>query len=393
MVPAPSVLLDPCDDLLAAAQSSETHARAHLTRALGWASLEGRRALEDPLADLLLERVLDHEGPFAAAAERQGVEGMSRGLLKAGANDLRTLQGLAAAVAAPGEPSSNPQGGRADIKRSISAKLDWGNAVPELAKYFSRYGAGILGRHRVFRWDTSSGLDGVDHPDPITTADLVGYEPQRAPLRSNLQAFVAGRPANNALLYGDRGSGKSSTVKALAAEFPMEQLRLIEVTRDQLVEFPSIAATLRPRPARFLLMVDDLAFEEGEVHYGALKSVLEGGVESQPTNVVLYATSNRRHLVREVHADRQGDGEVHISETFQEKLSLSDRFGLRVLFVSPDQAFYLEICRELAARRGLDLDHQELKRNALLWCRRHNARSCRTARQFVDDLEGRADPG
>jgi len=168
----------------------------------------------------------------------------------------------------------------------------------------------------------------------------------------------------------------------------MDRLRLVEVSRDHLHSFPDIADALAPRPARFLLFVDDLSFEEGEVHYAALKTVLEGGVESQPANLLLYATSNRSHIVRESHADRAGAGssEVHISETFQEKMSLSDRFGLRVLFLSPDQPMYLRICTELARRRGISLSRQVVEERALLWCRRHNARSCRTARQFVDDL-------
>ena len=392
-MPNLSVLLDPDDPVVAAATSSDERARASLTRALGWASLAGSAAAEDPVADLLIERVLDHEGPFTAAAERGSPEGMSPGLLAAAADDLRSLQRVVEAVAHPREGRGPAQGPRAALKRSLAGRADWGKGVSELAAYLHRYGGGPLGRARVFRWEGA--LVPVPSPDPVTVEDLVGYEAERGPLLANLAKFVNGMPANNALLFGDRGAGKSVTVKALAARFPMEHLRLVEVARDRLAEFPHITSSLRDRPARFLLFVDDLSFEEGEVHYAALKTLLEGGVEAQPPNVLLYATSNRRHLVRETKGDRRqpnlGDdaAEIHVSDSFQEKLSLSDRFGLRVLFVAPDQETYLHICRELARRRGVDVAPERLDAEALMWCRRHNARSCRTARQFVDDLAGR----
>lgn len=394
-MPHIAVLLDPDDPVVSAAADPSDRARARLERELGWASVWRRPALADPLADLLLDRVLDHQGPFGAAAERYGPEGMSRSLLEAARADLRALHSLAERSARPHEPSGRLAEPRAEIKRQIAGG-DWGDGVVALAAFFHAYGAGVLGRHRVFRWD--DGLVGVDSPDPIVEDELIGYETERAPLRANLQAFVSGLPANNALLYGDRGTGKSSTVKALAAAFPLGQLRLLEVSRAQLWQFPQIGDRLRHRPARFLVLVDDLSFDQADEHegqYAALKSMLEGGVQSQPSNMLLYATSNRRHLVRENLADRRHPGpapdsaEVHVSDSFQQKLSLSDRFGLRVLFLSPDQDLYLDICRSLVRSRGLEASEAELERAALLWCRRHNARSCRTARQFVDDLQAR----
>ena len=387
-----SLLLDPDDRVLSDAQShSDLMARARLVRAVGWASIQTERALPDPLADLLLERVLDHEGPFATAAERLGPEGVGAMMMRAAAEDLRVVQRVVTTASFSDEAPSPAISPRAELKRAIFTRADWSDAAVELALYFHRFGCGVLGRHRVFRWH--DGLVPAVSPDPVSIDDLIGYEDERQLLAGNLDAFVAGRSANNALLYGDRGSGKSSTVKALAGLFPMERLRLVEVSRDGLWDFPQMVGHLRHRAGRFLLFVDDLSFDESDEGHGTfagLKSLLEGGVESQPSNVLLYATSNRRHLVKEMAADRQaptlGRGEVHVSDTFQEKISLSDRFGLRVLFLAPDQDLYLRICRHLAGRRGIEIEEAE----ALLWCRRHNARSCRTARQFVDHVSGRA---
>jgi predicted AAA+ superfamily ATPase len=224
----------------------------------------------------------------------------------------------------------------------------------------------------------------------VTLADLVGYEREREPAIRNAERFAAGLPANNVLLYGERGTGKSSTVKALLNEFGDKGLRLIEISKEHLGDFPELMAAVRNRRQRFILYVDDLSFEEQETHYKALKAILEGGIEARPDNVVLYATSNRRHIVRERFGDRTAasDDDVHMMDTMEEKLSLSDRFGIRVRFGTPDQLRYLDIVRGIAARRGVGLADDELERRALSWARRQNGRSGRTARQFVDALVG-----
>ena len=233
---------------------------------------------------------------------------------------------------------------------------------------------------------------GVALPDPVRLADLVGYEVERQPAVDNTRQFVANLPANNVLLYGDRGTGKSSTVKALLTEFQDKGLRLIEVSKEHLGDYVQIVTPLRGRRERFILFVDDLSFEEHETQYKALKAVLEGGLEARPENVVLYATSNRRRLVRERFSDRtgrvSGDDDVHTEETVQEKLSLADRFGIHVPFLIPDQDRYLAIAAALAARLGVRLPAREVRRRALLWSQWHNGLSCRTARQFVEALRG-----
>jgi predicted AAA+ superfamily ATPase len=255
----------------------------------------------------------------------------------------------------------------------------------------------------------------------VRPQDLIGYAPERALLRRNTVQLLAGYPANNVLLYGDRGTGKSSSVKALLHEpAPHEpgprsapdlsdpdappqtagagarevvdwgRLRLIEVPKGRLGDFPLIVALLRGRPQRFVLFIDDLSFEEGETQYKDMKAMLEGGLEARPPNAVVYATSNRRHLIREQFADRPAPGtdEVHAMDTVQEKLSFADRFGLTITFPSPNQAAYLAIVEGLARQRGLTIAPAALRARAIEWAAWHNGRSGRTARQFVDHLTG-----
>jgi predicted AAA+ superfamily ATPase len=230
----------------------------------------------------------------------------------------------------------------------------------------------------------------VPDPDLVRLADLVGYERVREPLLTNTEHFLAGLPAHHALLYGLPGTGKSSTVKAVLNEYAGRGLRLVEVAKEDLKSLPQVLEILRHRAPRFVLFVDDLSFEEHEVEYKALKALLEGSVEEPPENVRVYATSNRRNLIRERFSDRDEGGtgdDVHARDTMQEKLSLSARFGLRVTFPTPDQRKYLEIVAGLARRRGIKMPEEELRERAILWDRWHAGRSGRTARQFVDELE------
>ena len=224
----------------------------------------------------------------------------------------------------------------------------------------------------------------------MSLAELVAYEREREPLIRNTERFLAGLAAHHALLYGLPGTGKSSTVKAIMNEYAHHGLRLVEVKKEDLAELQEVLEILGERGRRFVLFVDDLSFEEHEVEYKALKALLEGSVEEPPENVRLYATSNRRNLIRESFSERgdlpAGDN-VHARDTMQEKLSLAARFGLRLTFPSPDQARYLEIVAGLAGERGLTISAEDLRERALLWDRWHAGRSGRTTRQFVDELE------
>ncbi len=280
-------------------------------------------------------------------------------------------------------------GRRQEMARHLATAADWATCWQELAQYHHANGSGPMARYYAFQWERHGNrglLRGVSNPDPVTLADLVGYQAEREQVITNTMHLLHGYQANNILLYGDRGTGKSSTVKAVAKELAPLGLRLIEVPKHHLRDFPFLVRILRHRPQKFILFVDDLSFDEGETDYKHLKALLEGGLEARPANVVIYATSNRRHLIKEDFADRQGMDEVRRGDTLQEKLSLSDRFGITVIFPAPDQEGYLKIVEGILSARGLSIPPAELRQRALQWSLWHNGRSGRTARQFVDHL-------
>ena len=323
--------------------------------------------------------------------------------LEAARADLRALQALtreaerlprAVATLTGVEVPPLPGAVGGEWSERLAGATDWAELAPTLVERYRSAGAGPLARHRALRW-TGRGLEPVLHPDIPAPASLVGYEDERGLLHRTTAQFVAGHPGNSVLLYGDRGTGKSSSVKSLlhpeSAQGPgWDALRLIEVPKGRLADFPSIVPRLRGRPQRFILFVDDLSFEDGETQYKDMKAMLEGGLEARPENVVVYATSNRRHLIRERFTDRAApdSDDVHARDTVEEKLSFSDRFGITITFPSPDQAAYLSIVEGLAAQRGLELQPAALRARAIEWAAWHNGRSGRTARQFVDYLEG-----
>ena len=264
----------------------------------------------------------------------------------------------------------------------------WRNAHTELADYYHTHGVGLFGRFIAFRWQNAQ-LTGIPSPDPIQLTQLAAYDHPKHQLIQNTESLLRGYTAQNVLLYGSRGAGKSSLVKALLNEYSAQGLRLIEVPKADLHNLPLIVEKLAHVPQKFIIFVDDLSFEEDDAAFKALKVVLEGGVTARPQNVVVYATSNRRHLVREFFDDRpkpKDADEIQSWDTVQEKLSFSDRFGLTLTFTPADQPTYLKIVRELAAQAGIKLETEHLEWRARQWATRHNGRSGRTARQFVDFL-------
>lgn len=290
-----------------------------------------------------------------------------------------------------------PLKARKRVKEKILSDPINYSLVSEIGQHFHQNGRGLFGHYRAFRWQADGAgkgrLVGVEAVDPIRLENLIGYDEQRRPLIENIEAFVAGKGANNALLYGERGTGKSSTVKALLNAYQDRGLRLVEVHPSQLNEYQEILPFLRGRPEKFILFVDDLSFEENETSYKGLKALLEGTVEATPENVILIATSNRRHLIREFFDDRTGgiqkEGEIHGADTVEEKLSLSDRFGLVISFYAPDQGTYFKMVDNWAKVEGIKMPAEELHRRAALWERTNNVRSGRTARQFINDLKGK----
>jgi predicted AAA+ superfamily ATPase len=276
------------------------------------------------------------------------------------------------------------------MEEVLASTRGWDSLVEKLWQHFRSHSPEPFDRFVAFRW-RSSGLQPVIEPDPVRLDDLIGYERERELLIRNTEMLVAGRQANNVLLYGPRGTGKSSTVKALINEYKERGLRLVQVERPDLNDFPDIVAELRRRPERFIVFLDDLAFELRENEYAHLKGLLEGGLETRPVNVAVYATSNRRHLVDERFSDRDDPQDVvHVTDTYQHKLSLADRFGIRILLPAADQSVYLAIVEGLARKRGLAVPVGELHREALRWSTTHNGLSPRSAQQFVDHLEGSA---
>jgi len=285
-------------------------------------------------------------------------------------------------------PGNTPAAQLFKLKQFILSCPDWADLAQELSEFHRSCGYGVFCRHHALRWDgRNKKLSGIVNPDPVDFQSLVGYQSERDQVTGNTDRLLQGLPAVNMLLYGDRGTGKSSTVKALLTKYGAFGLRLVELPRLYLHDYPLVLMALEKTCLKFIIFVDDLSFEEHEAEYRALKSMLDGSLQASPENVVIYATSNRRHLVREFFDERRQ--EVGGMDTIQEKLSLSDRFGVTVLFLTPDQELYLEIVEKLARQRGIDLPAAEIRRRALDWERWHNSRSGRTARQFVDQMQDR----
>ncbi|MGI6035486.1 MAG: ATP-binding protein [Limnochordia bacterium] len=382
-----------------------------LTGMLAYAEVAPVGDVGDPWQDHLLNLIIYDDNPFTRKAELVLPKEMGTSLVEAVKSDLGCLQTLyhlgdllipATASFLQDHPKIRPEGPLPDwktfrgmpadhrqdvkqIKTLLAMEGDWTELVEPLAAYYAQGGAGLFGRFWGFQWDGQE-LVGIPNPDPIRLADLIDYEEQRRVVLRNTEKFLRGLPANNVLLYGDRGTGKSSTVKALLHEYGSRGLRLVEVAKQMLGDFPKIAAVLSKRPQRFIVFVDDLSFDEDENEYKELKAILEGSLAARPENVLIYATSNRRHLVKETFSDR--DGELHRQDTVQEKLSLADRFGITVTYLAPDKAVYLSIVEGLAHQHGLAIDTPTLHRRALEWEVWNNGRSGRTARQFIDHLIG-----
>jgi predicted AAA+ superfamily ATPase len=284
------------------------------------------------------------------------------------------------------------------IEEVLHCSDDWGKCIDDLERFHNVYGCGIFARYRAFIWERTGKVGGyfkgIENPDPVEFSDLVGYEKEHEIVEKNTVQFLNGFPANNVLIYGDRGTGKSSTVKAILNKYYGRGLRMVELPKADLEDFPEIIGKLKGRAQKFIIFVDDLVFSDNEESYTALKSMLEGGFENKSSNVLIYATSNRRHLVKEYFSERKGssysdsDEEIHGEDSVQEKLSLADRFGINVVFTSPDKTGYLQIVDGIARKRKLNIDRKKLHIEALKWERWYNGRSARTARQFVDWMEG-----
>ena len=347
--------------------------------------------------DYILTQILKDDNPFTRQIQGKELAFLPPALLAAAKHDLQALQHLYNCSntqlgqwvqEASGLPTSPVIWDLETLAISpLQKTVNWEDALAELAAYYRDNGIGIFADYRAWRWQSGQFM-GIARPDPVKLDELVGYESQKEILLKNTEFLLAGYRALHVLLYGSRGSGKSSLVKGLLNYY--SKLRLIEVAKSELKDLPTIVEHLQVIPQKFVIFVDDLSFEEDDDSFKALKVVLEGNVTARPQNVVVYATSNRRHLVREFFADRSrpsNSEEIHAWDTMQEKLSFSDRFGLTLTFEPANQTTYLTIVRHLAAQAEINLSSDDLDDRALQWATRHNGRSGRTARQFVDFLK------
>ena len=261
-----------------------------------------------------------------------------------------------------------------------------------LTEFYGEYGVGKFGLHKSFRVrhdEECVYVDPILNIAHVHLDDLVGYEIPKQKLIENTEAFVNGRKANNCLLFGDAGTGKSSCIKAIANEYYNKGLRIIEIYKHQFQDLNDVIAQIKNRNYKFIIYMDDLSFEDFEIEYKYLKAVIEGGLEKKPENVLIYATSNRRHLIRENFGDREEIREdMHTGDTVQEKLSLVNRFGVTIYFGAPAKKEFQSIVKVLAERAGIDMPEEELLMAANQWELSHGGRSGRTAQQFIDYLLG-----
>ena len=253
------------------------------------------------------------------------------------------------------------------------------------AENIGKYGYGIYAKNRMFYIDEQGNIVPVLHPDKTELSNLVDYERERNIIIDNTKALLQGKPAANILLTGDAGTGKSSTVKAVANALWEEGLRIIEIRKDQLRSIPKVLDELSSNPLKFVLFIDDLSFLKDDDNFNALKAVLEGSVTAKSNNVVIYATSNRRHIIKEKFSDREGD-DVHRNDTMQELVSLSERFGVHVTFSKPNKETFLHIVHHLAEENGIDIPKDEIELLAERFALERGGRSARLARQFIDGL-------
>ncbi|MBD1902746.1 ATP-binding protein [Trichocoleus sp. DQ-A3] len=390
-------------NLLQALSSNNTNGLACLQAYGTW--FQALAARNQGWQDYLITQILRTDNPFSKQVQQSSL--LPPALVAAAQHDLQALQSLyncssdqlsrwvqatAKLLAAP--VAWNQQQDRVGaihelpIWEKFQMSENWVDVLESLAAHYQRYGTGLFASYRALRWQSGQ-LVGISYADPVQLPELVGYESQKDSLLKNTKFLLAGHPALHVLLYGSRGSGKSSLVKGLLNEPDTGNLRLVEVAKSELKDLPTIIEQLRGVPQKFIIFVDDLSFEEDDDAFKALKVVLEGNLTARPQNVVVYATSNRRHLIREFFSDRprpKDNEEIHAWDTVQEKLSFSDRFGLTLTFEPADQNTYLSIVHHLATQADISLTQEDLEYRALQWATRHNGRSGRTARQFIDFL-------
>lgn len=332
------------------------------------------------LSDYILNLVLESENPYVLSYCKNGGN-VSPQLNSCLGHELSLLEEISRLSADEIGSYINYQG---TLFKWSTTNYNFKEIYHERIAHISEQGYGIFAKYYAFTFNGAD-LIPVKNPDFIPLNQLRGYEEERAKVYNNTVALIEGKPASNVLLYGDAGTGKSTTVKAIAYELKNRGIRLIELTKNQMKDIPTLIDILSQNPLKFIIFTDDLSFTKDDDNFSSLKAILEGSVASKASNVIVYATSNRRHLIKETFSSRDGD-DIHQSDTREEMISLSARFGLTVIFVKPDKKLYMQIIEKLAAENNIDMDYDALMQKAEAFAIRKGGRSPRTARQFINSL-------
>lgn len=336
------------------------------------------------------------ENPFSLSLERRTCDGTAESFAKKDIAELRKLFLKTSGDVFENYTPLNKGASGEDLRigkliSEFASRLDAAKTdedfFNEVKSFYSAYGVGSFGINKAFNLLDDGNMVAVSNIKDICFDDLCGYDTQKQKLINNTASFVSGSGANNVLLYGDSGTGKSSSIKAVLNMFYDKGVRMIQIQKHQFIHLSSLTEKLKCRNYKFILYMDDLSFEDFEVEYKYLKAAIEGGLEEKPENVLIYATSNRRHLIKETFKDREGSDDVHRNESIQEKISLSDRFGLSVFYPKPMQNEYFEIVFHLAERHGIELDKEYLIAEARKWGVSHGGFSGRCATQFIEQLK------
>lgn len=347
----------------------------------------------DSLKHYISSLILTDDNVFTKSAASSKADELPKSVIDGVKSDLRKLEALSSITAKDIFNCAEDE----DIKEILSTMPGWetGNAllplthdwdeqIDSLIKFHKTNGYGVFAKYAAFTWRDEALLP-ISCVDPIRLTDLKKYEIQRKTVVDNTRAFLDGLPANNVLLYGDRGTGKSSTVHALLNEYKNSGLRMIEISKGDIGDLTLIREKISDSPMKFIIFIDDLSFDTHDDSFGELKAALEGSLSGRQENTLIYATSNRRHLIKENFSDREND--VNRSDTLQEELSLSDRFGLSITFINPDKKEYEDIVAKIATDRNINADTEALCEKAEQWARRRGGRSPRCAKQFIDYVE------
>lgn len=357
-------------------------------------SLLSERNMTENIARYITQAALFDENAYTIAAAGNNESRLSEGIIEAVKTDCETILGISNLSA---EDIINDYKFKNDLGEIADTLPRWkpgkpadefkdGVNIEKLSKFYKNNGFGIYSRYKAFIWRDGD-IKPVGHPDKIEIESFIGYEKERKKVLDNTKAFLEGKSCNNCLLYGDMGTGKSSTVKAVGNLFRKDGLRIVEMPKERLMDFPLLIDKIAANPMKFIVFVDDLSFQHQDKNYTSLKAVLEGGLAAKPDNALIYATSNRRHLIKESWADRDTD-DINRRDNMQETLSLSDRFGLSVYFGNPDKKDYLEIVFKLAEKAGVSMEKTELAVLAERFALTKGGRSPRCAKQFIESLGG-----